>query len=1089
MVRFFVLLILFLAVGSVRSDESQELTKVKKQKFLLELLKRLRKIQNHKKSDSPQAISLDQINIRKDQQPTSEPVISQNHQISNELMFKDEKKSNVRSNIIKPTNEQASIGRYWKDPHQRVKPSKIEILHDLLKTLKKIRSHKTVEKTSSTPNSSALQPQSLLQSISEFIASHSQPEEHISSKSDHRSSVMKPIEAFTKVSMTSSENKARYSFALARMSFMEELEKAQGEKLNKLSQLEKEFSSILPKSTIYSNVRVKPTSESSLQDDLKEETGTPLDIIQKPNENSRKVMSEGRSFSDFVANPSKTTHGDKKTFGAPPVINSKSGAEQTFLHRIPTATPWSQVKSHPSIGLSAKSSNGSIKRIDRLQRIFNSLVHKHLTSTNKQKSKSEMLAHLQKLHQKILLRFGGNKTSDPYTVRRLSQASHKNDNIVTAYDQHVSGKDETSQTPQYSSSPMRSAQSKIQENAGLLIPSFSNHKVASAQYSNNNKIDNRIVTEQHQTSSDLRPTSHNNQIEPNAEYQNNESRNKENVHVDSPSDRIREALTKHLIHSDTLPSYSNKNKLSGQVGTPEFITNGNTPQSLYDHKNLTYGKDLNAEEKIKENQGLVSSQKKLPDIPAASYSTQYNLQNQVVTPSVENLHQNSNNDTNGLNNNDRGNYTTDGVKVLPYPSKYEPGNEASRVYSKTDSSSVHGLQNHLNGVYGRKKDQNKANLQSESSSSSVLEMQNKKPNMSNETTFSEPKTDRVLPQNLSLNHKNATSGSKVAVALQKAQGIFLEKVKEILAEHHKSKAVQNNNLGDSNKPKNGKHKSEESVINSSAYVMDESPTTNAAPGKPTYENSGIVPLTPRNPAIPFPNGNTMEPLNVGFNAPRQAPGQSDPGFSSPVQFPGAGSPLTYAEQQEAHEEQLVASQQNRLFQNMQNGASSLNRGNFQYQPSQSFGLNQFIPRRHSPFSNIDFRPPNVDNLDEYRGGMERYQLNQKFGLDHRVDDVGDKPVWRTHSHHYSHYDGDDDTDADDKDADDKDADEDDEDNDDFDDGKKKSLIRKPINRGQKMHPKNNRVKPASTSKMKHLSVSKKNIRKARLTLKSTALIN
>ena len=60
-------------------------------------------------------------------------------------------------------------------------------------------------------------------------------------------------------------------------------------------------------------------------------------------------------------------------------------------------------------------------------------------------------------------------------------------------------------------------------------------------------------------------------------------------------------------------------------------------------------------------------------------------------------------------------------------------------------------------------------------------------------------------------------------------------------------------------------------------------------------------------------------------------GQLNSGSSPSIQSPGAVTPFNYAEQEQAHEEERIASQQEREFQNIKNGASSFNGENVPYQ--------------------------------------------------------------------------------------------------------------------------------------------------------------
>ena len=96
------------------------------------------------------------------------------------------------------------------------------------------------------------------------------------------------------------------------------------------------------------------------------------------------------------------------------------------------------------------------------------------------------------------------------------------------------------------------------------------------------------------------------------------------------------------------------------------------------------------------------------------------------------------------------------------------------------------------------------------------------------------------------------------------------------------------------------------------------------------------------------------------------------------------------------------------------------------------GPNQPPQMPQYPFPNPILRHHDVDDLDEYRGGMERYRLSHNFDLDD--DPVDNYPPRRPYE-----------------------DDEDDEDDDD-DEGKKKSLIGKPHN-NHKKHKKTLSTKP------------------------------
>jgi hypothetical protein len=96
--------------------------------------------------------------------------------------------------------------------------------------------------------------------------------------------------------------------------------------------------------------------------------------------------------------------------------------------------------------------------------------------------------------------------------------------------------------------------------------------------------------------------------------------------------------------------------------------------------------------------------------------------------------------------------------------------------------------------------------------------------------------------------------------------------------------------------------------------------------------------------------------------------------------------------------------------------------------------------------NRGFPAPNVDDLSEYRGGMERYQLSHHIGYNGGEEIEDDYLPRRHHFPLYRH------RVADEDDEDDGDFNYGDDDDDDFDeDGEKKSNIGKPHHSGEHKH--------------------------------------
>ena len=107
--------------------------------------------------------------------------------------------------------------------------------------------------------------------------------------------------------------------------------------------------------------------------------------------------------------------------------------------------------------------------------------------------------------------------------------------------------------------------------------------------------------------------------------------------------------------------------------------------------------------------------------------------------------------------------------------------------------------------------------------------------------------------------------------------------------------------------------------------------------------------------------------------------------------------------------------------------------------------------------------PNIDDLSEYRGGMERYQLSHHIGYDGDTRSEDDY-VPRHHFHSYRHRIADDD--------DDENYDDNDDGDDDFDeDGEKKSKIGKP--RLHRIHKHSKHFKTTlNSSRTDHMSLEK-----------------
>lgn len=1152
MARLFVLVIIVLVVGVIKSDESRQLKKVNKKKFLFNLLNVLRKLRSHKKTESSQTISLNQIKW---------PQLAAN----NQTQVKDVVPIASKLSKYHGFSERSGVGKSPSKSHKLVQKSKKEFLIDLLKTLKRIRSRKKTAHSKSTERKSTsfVKLESRIsrpfpKNDTTFKTSNNTTKKAISDpkqKFDERSNIIKPIEELA-YSEASLESKARYSFALARLSFLETLEKAQEKKLNKLSKVEKEFAVILRQKTDENILGEQKTKKHSLQHVTEVETGTTLDNIPSSYESlpSSKSALKKKNPLDISLDVSSKTMKDEHSRTDKNIVKGKKNIESqsakfTSKNRIEKKVIPPQL--HP---ITPESTNGNkhlhairnkLRKFQKDKKAFSALVNEFLV-THTFSNKSKNLARLQKLQQKILLSFRENKTKsalneniDNNKNRQLHAAGGsfqdkaQNKSILNVPAHFMSNKYDFSDLQSTASTKVNEiVQNEKKKNPtdslhGMqtkLAKDIASRNLPSKKYKVNKQdatiqplaanglpqtLPKTIGNQNVPSSSSLVAETHNNLSTP---YSNtyNPSNQTVNIHPGTvgSSQQISQNVQEHAAYKLS-QNHGNKITQNKLLQSPSDHTSaehhnmvaphsapgrlGLNNQAVMSHikidrlhqnpgnvTNTAYKFRQNIKEKVTEierPQSVLRERAHDPNKPLElvephSSSSVYSFNNHTVEPRPNIVGQNSSTWEKIAQNKllqSPSDLTHEGPHkiVAPHsaPGRLGINNQAVTSRPKMDrlqqnpvnygNTATHphlvgknpsNQETKVSGVYQKVNETSKDNKTLQDSSNLMHEMQNQSPShvassfasnkigFKNSTGTPELGIDSVARQS-SQNLKNNTNVTKISAALQRAQSIFLTKVKEILVGHRKNKDRNNNHFSGTNNQDNNNQKTNESVINSSAYVMDESPPTTPAPEN--HDHAGIVPTTPPNSALPLSTGNVMSPVmqqpNMGFNAPGQGLTKSTSMSNSPVQPSIAGQPLTYTQQQDAHLEEKIAAEQNNAFQNTQNSLSpSMNGGNLPYQAPSSFAASNELPEvRH----NAGFRLPNVDDLDEYRGGMERYQLAHALGFSQTGYDIDDESPSRSHFHHYAH---------DDEVYNDEDYnDDDDEDNDEYNDDKKKSHIRKP----------------------------------------------
>ena len=826
--------------------------------------------------------------------------------------------------------------------------SKKKILLDLLKTLKGRQNRKKAESIQTEPlewNSSSAdsrdkQSRILLQNVSTVIGLHNPTEEHFSNaikKSGGRSNVIQPTEILNETSTASHENEARRSFAQARLTFLETLEIAQDEKLNKLGQLEKEFSSVLSQNISHNNAEIKPAKKYSLNEvpnaetrgatnnvqltdknssrnsDLGAPTAHKFSVVEKPSYSTAEVSSKILKKDSLIIR-AHSVHGNRNEFGR--LLDTgvtdknvtKSGT--IFPLQIRTFTPWGHAKNQLSL-LPAKFANETAhfesmkSKLEEFEKVKKADSSPNETLVTSYHNRRRNALRLQRMQQGIVFSHSGNKTnpiaiqnlhhkskealafqypSDFMAKSGLQQNLRNQEDAAPRIGQNVREKSQENEQLLSSTAVMRDATGKIQE---VAVPTFSN----------NRKIDKNILTD-HERVKGLRQRLiyHENTMDGIDKI--NLEKNKENRSLSPFKGLMREAPNEFL--HDALPLITNKYQFN-HLAAPHPVKDSGFRLSSFNRKNKAFqvgqkNQISNKEKQLQQSSGFTGLTQGRPNMQTIKFPTGSNKL--------------------GFNN--------------------KTGKSLPKTYSSLHKSSYNNESN-IPGGMKNLSEKNKGKQQPHLSGGLIDQVRNKlsenyavnlisnKYNHNNMTPVQTPQTNSRLQQS-SPDYENTSSGKRLTEALQNAQSIFLEKVKEILAGQQKSKEVSDNNHFRGTRNKNvGNKGKEDNEIKSSAYDMEGLTTTKSTPRPEINKNPGIMPLSSTNPVIPL-SGNVASPVmqqaSLGHNAPIQVETPETPGSSFPVEAPITGNQLSYAQQQDAHLEERIASDQERAFQASQNGATS-----------------------------------------------------------------------------------------------------------------------------------------------------------------------
>lgn len=762
-----------------------------------------------------------------------------------------------------------------------------------------------------------------------------------------RSSLLRPVKKIARIK-TGQTDKARYSFAQARLSFLKALEIAQDEKLTKIGNLEKKFSFILPKSSNIHRQNVKKEVKYALQDFTKDQSATTLSHIDHPyttlsNKQSQsaipmehslreKTMRKYINLTNTFENKNKAAPTKQKPHEILPslmdellsISNARSKLEKLrrlrklqakLLHQYSqkdsrkykhessnhdknTTSSW-RMNDKMENSMTLEPRNSSVKNVLHHKRTDGPEMNKYKTqkkSVNGKSSKRFKEQHSIKTGGETTFSFVGNKSSDKVSHTNKQQFGEHAKYMLDSYRDFLNS-------------------TKDRKQATHFIIDNSNQSTTSTQSRLNNS-----------------PTNHLN------DTVQEENDKMANVELGGMPLSVSEDQT--LIHKSpengsksitSLPEMSRNNGLNTQSrGIDENIRPTN-------FQNTEIHKAKNAEHSYNPIQRLANHvDKQETTLHGVIGNNKLNRMDKVS----EN-HENTGN-IGSLEKQSNKNLATPGLNT---EKNLKMSHDINIIGTTSDNNLQETDQSYLSSNRLATSPEKTETKDSKNPLASVLSEHKK--------IISELTSSKTLAKHLS-NSKSEKSHKVLTKVLQKAQNMFLQKVKEILAgnkKHVKQKITEN--LVDSKNRDNTGHKEKGGVINTSAYVMDESPTTAKVTATESHDTSGIVPKTPtNNDLLMSPHGNMVPPATQQQNAgsddlltsshgsmvppatPQQNAGPYSPAqslqtpmdHSPPLQgqnvgHPVSGQPFTYTQLQDAHEEERIALQQENAFRGGQNMAN------------------------------------------------------------------------------------------------------------------------------------------------------------------------
>ena len=727
---------------------------------------------------------------------------------------------------------------------------------------------------------------------------------------DQRSRVLKPVKKIARIGI-SQTNKARYSFARARLSFLQSLDTAQDEKLTKLGNLEKKFSYILPKGEKRNRQNEGKEVKYALQDFTKHQSATALSHIHQP---YKKLLYKPLQNATPIKH-SLLGEPLKKNLNLPNhILKKQKNVAPLSIPVAPQNGIENLIKAIPTLNLDLKSkyknkkkSNGTLpSMIDELLWISNA------------RNKLEKLKRLRKLQAKLLNNFSENELTKK---QKYENSQHNND-----------GK---------STSPWRIKNEQkrpITWKSGISM--FNN--VAHQKSTSVNKTSQKVVYG--------KPSKRYNQHQSIQMDGNNTFSFAGNSSFDKISHTNEQHARKSVEYINTFDDFDDatqdkKEPIHSIIGHP--IHSGLSSQSHLDESPVSYSNHANnTVQEARDKMANIHLVGKLLTVNKnqSRYQSPPGNRKKPITSS-HGITGNSSLNQSTIENefNDTHNNTGHIPMLQKQYTKHlaDSGQQAGKQISQSHDINIIGTTSSKNLT----NDQSYLPLDSSATPLQMKSEDSKTPLSSvvseHNKIISELVSSKTLAKHL-LNDKSEKSHKTLSKVLQKAQNMFLKKVKEILSGNKTNrKDKTDTNIVDNKSRDNSSQKPEGGVINTSAYVMDESPPNTKVATNVGQDASGIVPKTPTNDDLANSLNRNMAPpvssiQNDGINAPMhllqtpadpnppliaQSAGQPGQGHSVP------GRPLTYTQLQDAHEEERVALQQENAFRSMQTaGNAPLNNG-------------------------------------------------------------------------------------------------------------------------------------------------------------------